>query len=103
MIIFSAVILGSLPFLFFISSLKFYRTNNLANLATKGFLSANRKLKDWQEKNPYASEFDPKLQDLKLASVGAYMIFLIAWGLNDENSLKHLDEYFEHSFLGGED
>jgi len=103
MVIFSAVILGSLPFLFFISSLKFYRTVNLANLAAKGFISADRKLRDWQEKNPYASEFDPKFQDLKLASVGAYMIFLITWGLNDKNSLKHLDEYFEYSSLGGED
>ena len=103
MIIVSAAILSGLPLLFLISSLKLYRTASLANLAAKGFLSADRKLKDWQKKNQYASEFDPKLQDLKLESAGAYMIFLIAWGLDDENPLKHLDEYLEHSFLGGED
>ena len=102
MIIFSAIVVASLPFLFFFNSLKLYRDFKLVKLAAKGFIEAMKKLRDWQEENPYASEFDSKLQDLKLASVGAYMIFMIALGLNDDCSLRHLDEYTRQSFLDGE-
>lgn len=102
MIIFSAILVASLPLLFFFNSLKLYRNIKSIRLAAKGFIEAIKKLRDWQEKNPYASEFNPRLQDLKLASVGAYMIFLIALGLNDDYSLRHLDEYTRQSFLGGE-
>lgn len=101
MIIFSAIFVASLPLLFFFNSLKLHRNFKLVKLSAKGFLETVKKLRDWQEKNPYASEFDPKLQDLKLASIGAYVIFLIALGLNDDCSLRHLDEYTRQSFLDG--
>lgn len=102
MIIFSAILVAILPFLFFFNSLKLYRNFKLVKLSAKGFIETIKKLRDWQEKNPYASELDPKLQDLKLASVGAYMILMIALGLNDDYSMRHLDEYTRQSFLGGE-
>ena len=101
MIIFSAIVVASLPFLFFFNSLKLYRNFKLVKLSARGFIEAIKKLRDWQEKNPYASNFDPKLQDLKLASIGAYIIFMIALGLNDDCSLRHLDEYARQSFLDG--
>lgn len=102
MVIFSVIFIATLSFLFFFNSFKLYRNFKLVRLAAKGFIEAVKKLRDWQEKNPYASEFDPKLQDLKLASVGAYMILLIALGFNDDYSLRHLDEYERKSFLEGE-
>ena len=50
MVIFSAIFVASLPFLFFFNSLKLYRNFKLVKLAAKGFIETIKKLRDWQEK-----------------------------------------------------
>lgn len=75
-------------------AIKNIHKSKLAVLSTKGLSDTDRAIRDWEDKNPYGSIYDPDFQELLKCHIGAYLIWKLYHPYcDDDGSLEYLDSY----------
>ena len=80
--------------LLIVYALKSIRESKFAVLSTRGLCDTEKAMREWSDKNPYGSIYDPDFQDLLKCHIGAYLIWKLYHPYcNDDDSLERLDSY----------
>lgn len=75
-------------------AVKNIRESRLATLSTVGLCDTEKAMREWHDKNPYGSIYDPDFQSLLQSHIGAYLIWKIYHPYcKDNDSLDRLDSY----------